>query len=165
MKLNIIAAMANNRVIGLNNKMPWHLPADLSWFKKNTLNKPIIMGRKTFDSIGMILPKRLNIVISRTKQESDNPNLILCRDLDHAIEIAKHQVQEDAFIIGGGTIYEQVLPQVDKLYLTHIKADFNGDTQFPIYEQFQWQCIFKEDHQADSKNSYDYQFRILEKVK
>lgn len=162
MILSIIVAMANNRIIGLNNQMPWHLPADLAWFKKNTLNKPIIMGRKTFESIGRPLPGRHNIIISRNPQSSDNPLVTWVTSLTEAIDLAKNS--EEVFIIGGGNIYQQALPYVDRLYLTHIKADLAGDTWFPDYTQdYQWQQIFVEHHGYDSKNAHDYTFEILAK--
>ena len=165
MILSVIVAMAHNRVIGLNNQMPWHLPADLAWFKKNTLNKPVIMGRKTFESIGRPLPNRHNIVISRQIESSDNKisNVSWVKSIDEAISLAQAQQPDEVFIIGGGNIYQQVLPLIDRLYLTHIDAELQGDTYFPDYLPEQWQVIYQEDHQADEKNSYPYQFEILQR--
>lgn len=165
MILSVIVAMAHNRVIGLNNQMPWHLPADLAWFKKNTLNKPVIMGRKTFESIGRPLPNRHNIVISRQIEPTDNKisNVSWVKSIDEAISLAQEQQPDEVFIIGGGNIYQQVLPLIDWLYLTHIDAELQGDTYFPDYLPEQWQVIYQEDHQADEKNSYPYQFKILQR--
>lgn len=165
MILSVIVAMAHNRVIGLNNQMPWHLPADLAWFKKNTLNKPVIMGRKTFESIGRPLPNRHNIVISRQIEPSDNKisNVSRVKSIDEAISLAQAQQPDEVFIIGGGNIYQQILPLIDRLYLTHIDAELQGDTHFPDYLPEQWQVIYQEDHQADEKNSYPYQFEILQR--
>ena len=165
MILSVIVAMAHNRVIGLNNQMPWHLPADLAWFKKNTLNKPVIMGRKTFESIGRPLPNRHNIVISRQIESIDNKisNVSWVKSIDEAISLAQAQQPDEVFIIGGGNIYQQVLPLIDRLYLTHIDAELQGDTYFPDYLPEQWQVIYQEDHQADEKNSYPYQFQILQR--
>ena len=165
MILSVIVAMAQNRVIGLNNQMPWHLPADLAWFKKNTLNKPVIMGRKTFESIGRPLPNRHNIVISRQIESIDNKisNVSWVKSIDEAISFAQKQQPDEVFIIGGGNIYKQVLPLIDRLYLTHIDAELQGDTYFPDYLPEQWQVIYQEDHQADEKNSYPYQFKILQR--
>lgn len=165
MILSVIVAMAHNRVIGLNNQMPWHLPADLAWFKKNTLNKPVIMGRKTFESIGRPLPNRHNIVISRQIEPCDNKisNVSRVKSIDEAISLAQAQQPDEVFIIGGGNIYQQVLPLIDRLYLTHIDAELQGDTYFPDYLPEQWQVIYQEDHQADEKNSYPYQFKILQR--
>ena len=165
MILSVIVAMAHNRVIGLNNQMPWHLPADLAWFKKNTLNKPVIMGRKTFESIGRPLPNRHNIVISRQIEPTDNKisNVSWVKSIDEAISLAQKQQPDEVFIIGGGNIYQQVLPLIERLYLTHIDAELQGDTYFPDYLSEQWQVIYQEDHQADEKNSYPYQFKILQR--
>lgn len=165
MILSVIVAMAHNRVIGLNNQMPWHLPADLAWFKKNTLNKPVIMGRKTFESIGRPLPNRHNIVISRQIESIDNKisNVSWVKSIDEAIFLAQEQQPDEVFIIGGGNIYQQVLPLIDWLYLTHIDAELQGDTYFPDYLPEQWQVIYQQDHQADEKNSYPYQFQILQR--
>ena len=165
MILSVIVAMAQNRVIGLNNQMPWHLPADLAWFKKNTLNKPVIMGRKTFESIGRPLPNRHNIVISRQIESIDNKisNVSWVKSIDEAISLAQKQQPDEVFIIGGGNIYKQVLPLIDRLYLTHIDAELQGDTYFPDYLPEQWQVIYQQDHQADEKNSYPYQFKILQR--
>lgn len=161
MKLSLIAAMANDRVIGLNNQMPWHLPADLAWFKRNTLNKPIIMGRKTFESIGRPLPNRHNIIISRTPQASDDPQVTWVSSLEQAIKLAQNS--EEIVIIGGGNIYQQALPMANRLYLTHIDAKLAGDTWFPDYKvTADWQTVFSETHQADEKNPYNYTFEILE---
>ncbi|XKM13584.1 type 3 dihydrofolate reductase [Orbaceae bacterium ac157xtp] len=157
--LSIIAAMANNQVIGLGNKMPWHLPADLAWFKKNTLNKPVIMGRKTFESIGRVLPNRHNIIISRTPQKSDDPQVSWVSSLHEALDLTKNELE--VFIIGGGNIYQQALPLADRLYLTHIDATFKGDTFFPAYKSDRWESIFSESFKADDKNPYPYRFEIL----
>ena len=165
MILSIIVAMADNRVIGLNNQMPWHMPADLAWFKKNPLNKPVIMGRKTFESIGRPLPNRHNIVISRqiANKTSINSDVTWVQSIDDAITLVNKQLVDEAFIIGGGNIYNQVLPLVNRLYLTHIDAQLSGDTYFPDYTQMSWRQIHLEEHQADEKNRYDYQFEILER--
>ncbi|MWN31501.1 type 3 dihydrofolate reductase [Gilliamella sp. Pra-s65] len=165
MILSIIVAMADNRVIGLDNQMPWHLPADLAWFKKNTLNKPVIMGRKTFESIGRPLPARHNIIISRQASPEANlvPNVSWVQSIDAAILLAQTQHVDEAFIIGGGNIYHQALPLVDRLYLTHIDAKLQGDTYFPDYLPEQWQVIHQESHQPDDKNRYLCRFEILER--
>lgn len=170
MILSIIVAMAHQRIIGLQGQMPWHLPADLAWFKKNTLNKPIIMGRKTYESIGRPLPNRHNIIISRRVADNDNHQQIQnttsthvtwVNSIDVALDIVQHQ--PEVFIIGGGNIYQQLLPYVDRLYLTHIDAIVQGDTCFPDYLSEKWHSVYQENHQADDKNPYDYQFEILQR--
>lgn len=159
MKISMIAAMAKNRIIGIDNQMPWHLPADFAWFKRCTLGKPVIMGRKTFESIGRPLPGRDNIVISRDANLTFDGVLMVA-----SIEDAFQQVRdaEEVMIIGGGSIYQACLPQAERLYLTHIDLDVNGDTQFPDWGE-SWSESFSECYKADEKNRYDMRFTILDK--
>ncbi len=153
--ISIIVAMAKNRVIGKDNEMPWHLPADLGHFKTITLGKPIIMGRKTYESIGRALPGRINIVMSRDK----NYRLEGCEtvtSLEEALTLV-NDVQE-VMIIGGGFLYEQTISTADRLYLTFIDLDVDGDTLFPEYEQLDLTEVKREKHLKDEKNPYDYEF-------
>jgi dihydrofolate reductase len=159
MIISLIAALATDRVIGMENAMPWHLPADLAWFKRNTLNKPVIMGRRTFESIGRPLPNRQNIVISTQQAERDD--VIWVNSVAAALEVVAQA--EEVMVIGGGKIYQQLLPQADRLYLTHIDAEVEGDTQFPDYEPDQWESVFSEFHDADAQNSHCYCFEILQR--
>ena len=157
--ISLIAAMAADRVIGMDNAMPWHLPADLAWFKRHTLNKPVIMGRRTWESIGRPLPGRLNIVIS--SQPSAAEDVTWVASIEEALQAAGEA--EEVMVIGGGRIYEQFLVQADKLYLTHIDAEVVGDTTFPDFEPEEWQSTFSEFHDADDKNTHSYCFEILER--
>ena len=157
--ISLIAAMAADRIIGMDNTMPWSLPADLAWFKKQTLNKPVIMGRRTFESIGRPLPGRLNIVISRSADEIQG--VTLAASPDEALQLAGDV--PEIMIIGGGNIYAQMLEKADRLYLTHIDAEVEGDTQFPDYAPDDWQSVFSEFHDADSNNSHSFCFEILER--
>lgn len=159
MIISLIAAMAENRVIGADNAMPWHLPADLVWFKRNTLAKPIIMGRNTYESIGRPLPGRLNIVISRHPQPNDKVTWV--NTLEQAFLTAG--AVDEVMVIGGGRVYEQALVQANRLYLTHIEAKLKGDTYFPDYHQYVWTQMYEEQHQADEKNQYGYRFEVLER--
>jgi dihydrofolate reductase len=159
-RINLIAAMANNRTIGLDNQMPWHLPADLKHFKATTLKHPVIMGRKTYQSIGKALPGRRNIVVTR------DPEFVLedaevINDLDQAIKLCNDV--SDIMIIGGANIYNQMLDKADRLYLTFIDLDVEGDTFFPDWKAFGFQQIFSESHQPDEKNKHPYQFVTLER--
>jgi dihydrofolate reductase len=162
MKVSLIAAMAEDRVIGLNNQMPWHLPADLSFFKRVTLGKPIIMGRKTYQSIGRPLPGRLNIVL--TRDESLHIDGVHCvQTVEQALKLVENV--DEVMVIGGATIYEQFLAQATRLYLTFIALKTPGDTQFPDYNKnAKWLEIETEAHLADEKNAYNYQFVTLEKL-
>ncbi|MGP1928536.1 MAG: type 3 dihydrofolate reductase [Arsenophonus sp. NC-WZS1-MAG3] len=159
MNISLIAAMGANHVIGLENNMPWLLSGDLAWFKRNTLNKPVIMGRITYESIGKPLSKRLNIILSHTHFNNDN-SVILVNSVDEAISEAGEV--EEIIIIGGGKIYELFLPLANRLYLTHVDVKIIGDTYFPAYQADKWNSVFTEFHQKDDKNSHNYYFEILE---
>ncbi|MBU9851929.1 MULTISPECIES: type 3 dihydrofolate reductase [Rahnella] len=159
MIISLIAALATDRVIGMENAMPWHLPGDLAWFKRNTLNKPVIMGRKTFESIGRPLPGRLNIVISSKPGEHEGVTWVT--SVDAALAAAGDV--EEVMVMGGGRVYEQLLPKANRLYLTHIDAEVEGDTHFPDYEPDDWESTFSEFHDADEQNSHGYCFEILER--
>lgn len=157
--ISLIAALAADRVIGMENAMPWDLPADLAWFKRNTLNKPVIMGRLTWESIGRPLPDRKNIVISRHPGSDERVTWV--RSVEEAIAACGDV--EEIMVIGGGRIYEQLLPLAQRLYLTHIDAEVEGDTHFPEYEPDEWQPVFSEFRDADEKNSHGCFFEILER--
>jgi len=143
----------------MENAMPWDLPADLAWFKRNTLKKPVIMGRLTFESIGRPLPGRLNIVVSSKPGTTEGVTWVT--SLDEALQAAGDA--EEIMVIGGGRVYEQMLKRADRLYLTHIDAEVEGDTQFPDYEPDEWQSTFSEFHDADEQNSHSYCFEILDR--
>ncbi len=153
--VSIIVAMAKHRVIGKDNDMPWHLPADLQHFRQKTLDKPIIMGRKTYESIGRPLPKRHNIIVSRNSDyRAEGCDVVA--SLEEAVAVAGNV--EELFIIGGGFLYEQTINQADKLYLTFIDLEVDGDTLFPAYEHLALKKVASEHHQKDEKNPYDYEF-------
>lgn len=159
MIISLIAALAADRVIGMENAMPWHLPADLAWFKRNTLNKPVIMGRKTFESIGRPLPNRHNIVLSSSPDT--DPGVTWVTSLEEALAAVGDA--EEVMVMGGGRVYNQFLPRANRLYLTHIDAEVGGDTYFPDYEPDEWETSFSEFHDADALNSHSYCFEILER--
>lgn len=153
--------MTPERVIGLDGVMPWHLPADLQWFKRQTLNKPIVMGRKTYDSIGGELPNRHNIVVSR------NPRLSLLHgDVvtkpEQALALAAKA--PEVMIIGGAQLYEYFLPAADRLYLTLVDACLTGDTWFPDYHAYSWHKLETHDYPADERNPYACSFKVLERL-
>ncbi len=168
MKLSMIAAMANNRVIGADNDMPWHLPADLKHFKATTLGKAVIMGRKTYESIGRALPGRPNIVITSNADYSLSDATVVDSP-ESAYEVAKALSKgqgdnDEIMIIGGGTIYQSFLDKADTLYLTNIDLEVEGDTQFPDYEAAaNWKEVSREAHSADEKNPHAYTFVTLVK--
>ncbi|EIC9813286.1 type 3 dihydrofolate reductase [Vibrio alginolyticus] len=159
MIISMIAAMADNRIIGKDNQMPWHLPADFAWFKRCTMGKPVVMGRKTYDSIGRPLPGRLNIVISRDETLKIE-GVTTVTSIEQALDVAGDV--EEVMIIGGGAIYASCLPMANKLYVTHIEAAIDGDTQFPDWGD-EFKETYSEMYQADEKNAYNMRFTVLEK--
>ncbi len=160
---NIIVAISNNRVIGKDNQLLWRMPADLKYFKSLTLGYPIIMGRKTFESIGKPLPGRLNIVVTRNPSALRfQPSEILIFDsLEEAIASAKKHDNE-IFIIGGGEIYKQALPFTNRIYLTKVDTEVEGDTFFPELTD-EWQIESEQHFKADEKNPFNYSFLIYHK--
>ncbi|MCP9269114.1 type 3 dihydrofolate reductase [Xenorhabdus sp. XENO-1] len=159
MNISLIAAMAMDRVIGMENAMPWTLPGDLAWFKRNTLGKPVVMGRVTYESIGRPLPGRLNIVISSQPARDDSATWV--RTIEDALAAAGDV--DEIMVMGGGKIYEQFIPLAHRMYLTHIDAEVIGDTHFPDYAPDEWNSVFTEYHDADEHNSHGYCFEILER--
>ncbi len=137
MRLSLIAAVDKNHVIGQDGRLPWHLPEDFAWFKKITIGKPVIMGRKTFESIGRPLPQRTNIVISR--HAHGTPGVTWVTSLEAALTEAHHQQAEEIMVIGGGEIYRQALPHADRLYLTEVDIIVSGDSFFPDFRAHEWQ--------------------------
>ncbi len=157
----MIVATANNHIIGKDNDMPWHLPADLAYFKKTTLGKPVIMGRKTYESIGRPLPGRRNIVISRDiNYKAEGVDSVTT--VDAALRLVEEV--DEVMVIGGGAIYQHCLPAANRLYITHIDADIEGDTQFPFYDKDIWEKVSSEKRVADEKNQYDLDFCVYEKI-
>lgn len=152
--ISIIASHDDNLGIGKNNQLSWNLSTDLKRFKKLTMDHPIIMGRKTFDSLGRVLPGRDHIVITRSQKHSDpDRNVYYVNSLKEAINLAKSKDSQEIFIIGGGEIYKQALPMTNKLYLTHVYGDFNCDTFFPDYPDFN---LIKKTTHAEKKLKFAY---------
>lgn len=157
MTFSLIVATTLNNVIGKDNQMPWHLPADLAWFRQNTTGKPVIMGRKTFESIGRPLPKRTNIVLSR--QLFEHEGVIWKNSFESAVNFVRDF--DEIMLIGGGELFKQYLPKADKLYLTQIQTELGGDTFFPQLNWEEWEIEFDEYRKADEQNRYDCRFLIL----
>ncbi|MEM6723347.1 MAG: dihydrofolate reductase [Bacteroidota bacterium] len=158
MKISIIVAQTENRVIGKNNDIPWYLPADLKYFKKVTTGHHIIMGRKCYESIGRPLPKRTNVILTR-RIDFHAEGCVVTHSLDEALDIARQNGEAEAFIIGGGEIYKLAMPLVDQIYLTQVHTELEGDIYFPELDPEKWQLEWSEAHQADEKNGFDYTFQ------
>jgi len=170
-KLSLIVALAQNHVIGIDNKLPWYLPNDLKYFKQVTMGKAIIMGRKTYESIGKPLPGRTNIIITRQpdyQPPGATDSVKVVASLEEARDAAENLAiingQEEALIIGGAEIYAQALPLVDRMYMTEVHADVEGDAHFPEFDRSQWQQLVSEDFKAEGGNTYDYSFVVYERV-
>lgn len=162
MIVSAIVAVAENQVIGIDNQMPWHLPTDLKYFKRKTLGHHIIMGRKNFQSIGHPLPGRTNIVISRNPYFTAS-NCLVAHSIEEALEIALENGETEAFIIGGGNVYSQSMPLLDRIYLTRIDYEPEGDVFFPELKKETWELVSEEAHQADDRNPYAYNFQVFER--
>ena len=161
MKISLILAMGRNRVIGRDEQLPWHMPADLAHFKATTLGKPILMGRKTWESIGKALPGRLNIVLTgQAGYDADGATVV--NSIDDAISLCGSA--DELMVIGGAGVYQAFLPSAQKIYQTLIDEDFEGDTFFPELDEQEWHEEAREDHRADDKNPHDYSFRVLRKA-
>jgi len=161
MRIGLVAAMAENQVIGKDNELPWHLSADLKRFKQITMGKPIIMGRKTFESLPGVLPGRHSIVISRNDRFRPE-GVTVVDSLDAAVDAAGDV--EEAMVIGGADIYFQFLPRADRLYLTLVHTVVAGDAFFPAYNRHEWRQVFEEHHPADENNPYPYSYITLERA-
>ncbi len=160
MTISIIAAMGNDQVIGINNQLPWKLPADMKFFRSKTMGKPVLMGRKTYESIGKPLPGRTNIIITRDSGFHAE-GCIVTHSIEEALQ--KADTKEEAMIIGGASLYKQVLPLAQRFYLTRVHADFKGDSYFPEFDLQEWTTIERTDHKADEQNAYDYSFLVMDK--
>ncbi len=160
MKISLIAAMADNGVIGRNNRLPWRLSADLQRFKALTMGKPIVMGRKTWESIGRPLPGRTNIVVTRDVGYRAE-GCVVVHSVDQALEVAAGS--DEVMVIGGANLYQQLLGRADRLYLTQVRADVEGDAWFPGFDRAQWREVERESHSRDEKNEFDYAFVTLER--
>lgn len=162
MFISMIVAMAANRVIGVNSKIPWRLPRDQQRFRVVTMGKPIVMGRKTYESIGRLLPGRHNIVVSRNRNYQAEGCTVV-----HSPELALNAAGnvEEVVVIGGAYLYEYFLPLSHRLYLTILEDSFEGDTFFPEFDAAEWHTTLSETYEPDEKNLHRYQFMILERVK
>jgi dihydrofolate reductase len=161
MYLSAIVAMAENRVIGKNNQLPWRLPADLRHFKEITLGKPLLMGRKTYESIGRLLPGRQNVIITRNQNFQ-----VLGADIVHSLEQAWALLADanEVMVIGGAELFCELLPQIQRIYLTLVHAAIEGDSYFPALNPAEWCPGVSEEHRADEENNYGYSFVTWERA-
>lgn len=162
----MIVAMAENRVIGRNNQLPWYLPGDLKYFKMTTMGKPLIMGRKTYESIGKPLPGRANIVVTGNRNYAAE-GVRVVHSVDEAIQLASSIAivdgAKEVMVIGGAELYKELLPRTQRLYLTKIHASVDGDACFPSLNWGLWQELNREDFVAEGPNPYDYSFIVYQR--
>ncbi|MBE7638540.1 hypothetical protein GUA87_16915 [Sneathiella sp. P13V-1] len=168
MKISAILAASENNIIGMEGDMPWHLPNDLKWFKKNTLDKPMIMGRKTFQSLPGLLPGRTSIILTRDPSFSANGALV-ANDVETALELASEDCRnrgtDEIMIVGGGEIYKLFFEKTERFYLTRVHTDIEGDTSFFDLNEGDWVEKSKEKHSSDEKNQFDHTFMVLDRKK
>ncbi len=164
--ISIIVAMDKNNAIGSGSNIPWHLPADFAYFKETTFGHPVIMGKKTNDSIGRPLPGRTNIILS-TDTTGSMEGCVVRGSLKDAMAVAENEVgvTGEYFIIGGGSVYSQAIDFADRLYVTFVDGEFSGDIYFPEIDKRKWKEISREKKKSDSKNEYDMDFVVFERVK
>ena len=154
--ITLVAAMAANRAIGLDGAMPWHLPRELKHFRDVTMGKPIVMGRKTWESIGRPLPKRTNIVVSRSLQTRDD--ILLAGSLDEALALARESAASRAYVIGGARLYQEALGRAERLELTRVHAEVEGDVTFPAFDEAAYRIVRSEEHPADERHEHAFCF-------
>ena len=162
MIVSAIVAISRNRVIGRDNQIPWYLPADLKYFKRTTLHHHVLMGRKTFESIGRPLPKRTNIVVTRNPFWTAS-NVWVANSIEEGLSLAERNGEEECFVIGGGQIYELGMPFFDRIYLTEVDLEADGEIGFPALDAEAWKLIWSEVHLPDDKNKWKYTFKVYEK--
>ncbi|WP_377889072.1 dihydrofolate reductase [Alkalihalobacillus sp. R86527] len=160
--ISFLLAMDENRMIGKDNDLPWHLPADLKYFKKMSLDKSIVMGRKTFESIGKPLPGRKSYVITRRDLTIDDVTVL--HSIDQFLELVEEDKEKEWFVIGGAEVYRQLLPYANRLYITEIHEEFQGDASFPELRSEDWEEKSRVQNRKDEKNPYDYDFVVYEKA-
>ena len=164
MIISLVVAAASNNAIGLAGKIPWHLPNDLKHFKNVTWGLPIVMGRKTFESIGKALPGRKNIVISRQPGWKAD-GVIGVKNIEDALFVVKEADAKEVMVIGGGEIYKTVFDKAGRIYMTRVEAEPEADTFFPVLNPKEWLLISQKNHEADEKNAYNYSFQVWERIR
>jgi dihydrofolate reductase len=163
MTISLVVAASENNAIGKDNQLIWHLPNDLKFFKNTTWGFPVIMGRKSFESVNKPLPGRTNIVIT-TNPDWKAETVIVVNNLKDAIQKAAETNSKQIFIIGGGEIYKQSMDIADSIYITRVHANLEGDTFFPVIDEKKWRLTANQDFEADEKHAYRYSFQIWEKI-
>lgn len=164
MILSLIVAVSDNNAIGRDNQLPWHLPEDLKFFKRTTMGKPVLMGRKTWESLGRALPGRLNIVISSQRLQLPH-GVLLFHSLEEGMRRLQQEPADEGFVIGGGKIFEETMPQIDRMYITRVHTTIeDAHAFFPAVDHTHWHLAWHEAHGADDKHQYSYTFEKYERI-
>lgn len=162
MLISLVVAAASNNAIGKDGKLPWHLPNDMKFFKNVTWGMPVLMGRKTFEALGKVLPGRKNIVL--TKQPGwEAEGAVAVKTIKDALFVAKQADAQELMVIGGGEIYRSIIEKANRIYLTRVEAEPEADTFFPVLNPKEWHLMSRKDYKADEKNEYDYSFQVWER--
>jgi dihydrofolate reductase len=162
MFISFVVAAANNNVIGKDNQLVWNLPNDMKFFKNVTWGMPVVMGRKSFESLGKALPGRKNIVLTRQVGWTAKDTIVV-RSMDEAKAVVKEMDVKEMMVIGGGEIFKMVFPEAKRIYLTRVDAEPEGDAFFPEVDPAEWKLVSKKDHEADNKHAYNYSFQVWER--
>jgi dihydrofolate reductase len=165
MIISFIVAVSDNNAIGIHNTLPWHLPEDLKFFKRTTIGKPVIMGRKTYESLGRPLPGRLNIVLSSQADLKVADGVLLFSDINAAVDRLQQENCDEGFIIGGGKVFAETMDMADRLYITRVHTTVpDADAFFPDIDHSHWKLVWEEKHEADEQHKYSFAFQKYEHV-
>jgi dihydrofolate reductase len=165
MILSFIVAVSENNAIGKNNTLPWHLPEDLKFFKRTTMGKPVLMGRKTFESLGRALPGRVNIIVSHNKDLQVSDGVLVYDDINAAVERLQQEKAGEGFIIGGGKIFESTIELVERMYITRVHTVIeDADAFFPVIDHTHWKLVWEEKHHVDDHHQYAFTFQQFERI-
>jgi len=161
MTISFVVAAAKNNAIGKEGKLPWHLPNDMKYFKNITWGMPVLMGRKTFESLGKALPGRKNIVLSSRSWEAEG--VVTVKTMKDALFVAEQTDALELMVIGGGEIYKSLIEKAKRIYMTRVEAEPEADTFFPVMNPKEWHLMSQKNHEADEKNAYNHSFEIWER--
>ncbi len=164
MKLSILVALSENGVIGREGRLPWRLPDELGHVKRTTMGHTLLMGRRTYESIGKPLPGRTSIVLSRDSGYAPDPEVIVVSSLEECLDVAARRGESETFVFGGETVYAAALPSADRLYLTRVHCDLEGDAHFPAFDPGQWKLVSEEHHESDERHLYSFTYQVLDRL-
>jgi dihydrofolate reductase len=161
--ITLVVAASKNNAIGKDNQLPWRLPNDMKYFKNVTWGMPVLMGRKTFESLGTALPGRKNMVLTRQSKWKAK-DVVVVKDFDDAIFLTREMDVKELMVIGGGEIFKAVFEKADRIHITRVDGEFEADAFFPVIDPVKWKLVSKSDHEADANHKYNYSFQVWEKV-